>query len=141
MSDLKCARALLDVAEQDILTLRALLAATEVGDGVFGFHVQQAAEKSLRAWLALLGVKFPLTHDLGALVALLRERVGAAAFPTAYRLHPLLHPIPLSRHGPGHADRSKGGATAGPGTMAARRARVGTACATKTRRRRDLGKQ
>ena len=54
MSDPKFAQALLDVAEQDILTLQALLAATEVGDGVFGFHVQQAAEKSFKAWLALL---------------------------------------------------------------------------------------
>ena len=79
MSDPKYAQALLDVAEQDILTLQALLA-TEVGDVVFGFHVQQAAEKSLKAWLALLGVKFPLTHDLGALLALLQERVDATAF-------------------------------------------------------------
>lgn len=80
MRDPKYARALLDVAEQDILTLRALLAATEVGDGVFGFHVQQAAEKSLKAWLAVLGVKFPLTHNLGALVALLQEQVDTTAF-------------------------------------------------------------
>lgn len=80
MSDHKFARALLDMAEQHIHALRALLAATEVGDGVFGFHVQQAAEKSLKAWLAVLGVKFPLTHDLGALVALLQEQVDATAF-------------------------------------------------------------
>ena len=80
MSDPKFARASLDTAEQHVHALRALLAATEVGDGVFGFHVQQAAEKSLRAWLALLGVKFPLTHDLGALVALLQEQVDATAF-------------------------------------------------------------
>ena len=80
MSDHKFAPVLLDVAEQHIHALRALLAATEVGDGVFGFHVQQAAEKSLRAWLALLGAKFPLTHDLEALVALLQEQVDATAF-------------------------------------------------------------
>ena len=80
MSDHKCARALLDVAEQDIRALRALLAAEDVGDGVFGFHVQQAAEKSLKAWLALLGVRFPLTHDLGVLVELLQETEDAAAF-------------------------------------------------------------
>ena len=51
MSDHKFARASLDVAEQHIHALRALLAATEVGDGVFGFHVQQAAESpSRRGW-------------------------------------------------------------------------------------------
>ena len=80
MSDHKCARALLEVAEQDIRTLRAILAAADVGDGVFGFHVQQAAEKSLKAWLALLGVRFPLTHDLGALMELLQETVDATVF-------------------------------------------------------------
>ena len=79
MSDHKCARALLEVAEQDIRALRALLAA-DVGDGVFGFHVQQAAEKSFKAWLALLDVRFPLTHDLGALVGLLPETVDTTAF-------------------------------------------------------------
>lgn len=80
MSDHKCARALLEVADQDIRTLRAILAAADVGDGMFGFHVQQAAEKSLKAWLALLGVRFPLTHDLGALMELLQETVDATVF-------------------------------------------------------------
>lgn len=80
MSDVKCARALLEVAEQDINALRALLDAAGVGDGVFGFHVQQAAEKSFKAWLAFLGVRFPLTHDLGALIAALEETAGVAAF-------------------------------------------------------------
>ena len=79
MSDHKCARALLDVADQDIRALRALLG-TDVGDGVFGFHVQQAAEKSFKAWLALLGVRFPLTHDLGVLMGLLKETVDATPF-------------------------------------------------------------
>ena len=83
MSDVKCAQALLEAAEQDINALRALRDAAGVGDGVFGFHVQQAAEKSFKAWLALLGVKFPLTHDLGGLTALLDEKVDATAF------HPL----------------------------------------------------
>ncbi len=80
MSDVKCAHALLEAAEQDINVLRALLNAAGVGDGAFGFHVQQAAEKSLKAWLALLGVKFPLTHDLGRLMTLLDEKVDVAAF-------------------------------------------------------------
>ena len=106
MSDPKFARASLDTAEQHVHALRALLAATEVGDGVFGFHVQQAAEKSLRAWLALLGVKFPLTHDLKALVALLQEQADATAFLplTAYtpfyiqyRYHATGRDLPIDR--------------------------------------------
>ena len=79
MSDHKCARGLLDAAEEDIRALRVLLGA-DVGDSVFGFHVQQAAEKSFKAWLALLDVRFPLTHDLGVLIGLLQERVDATAF-------------------------------------------------------------
>ena len=46
----------------------------EIADEVFGFHVQQAAEKSLKAWLALLGRVYPLTHNLEALLELLSER-------------------------------------------------------------------
>ncbi|MCY4375822.1 MAG: HEPN domain-containing protein [Spirochaetaceae bacterium] len=40
---------------------------------IFGFHVQQAAEKSLKAWLALLGKVYPLTHNLEALLELFSE--------------------------------------------------------------------
>ena len=79
MSDHKCARGLLDAAQEDIRALRVLLG-SDVGDSVFGFHVQQAAEKSFKAWLALLDVRFPLAHDLGVLIGLLQERVDATAF-------------------------------------------------------------
>ena len=79
MSDHKCAHGLLDAAEEDIRALRVLLGA-DVGNSVFGFNVQQAAEKSFKAWLALLDVRFPLTHDLGVLIGLLQERVDTTAF-------------------------------------------------------------
>ena len=49
MSDVKCARMLLDAAERDVGALRVMLPSGEVSDEVFGFHVQQAAEKSLKA--------------------------------------------------------------------------------------------
>lgn len=69
MSDPKCASVLLDAAERDVLTLRNMT------DGVpeesFGFHVQQAAEKYFKAWLAFLGVTYPLTHNLKTLMDLL----------------------------------------------------------------------
>ncbi len=38
---------------------------------IFGFHVQQAVEKTLKAWLCCLGASFPRTHDLDELAALL----------------------------------------------------------------------
>ena len=51
-------------------------------DEIVGFHAQQAAEKLLKAWLALLGYKFPVTHDLGALLDLLG---GVAAETVEFR--------------------------------------------------------
>ena len=41
-------------------------------DEIFGFHAQQAAEKLLKAWLALLGATYPTTHNLARLLALLQ---------------------------------------------------------------------
>ena len=45
----------------------------EVGDGIIGFHAQQAAEKALKAWLTILGIDFPRTHDLSLLIHKLDE--------------------------------------------------------------------
>ena len=78
MSDPKCARMLLDRARSDLIALGALEEATpRVRDESFGFHVQQAAEKSLKAWLAVLGLKYPLTHELDLLLKRL-EVAGAS---------------------------------------------------------------
>ena len=38
------------------------------------FHAQQAAEKFLKAYLSLLQVEFPKTHDLDKLIELLPEK-------------------------------------------------------------------
>ena len=72
MSDPKCARMLLGATERDVLTLRNMTAGAP--DESYGFHLQQAAEKSFRAWLALLGETYPLTHNLETLVNLLAGR-------------------------------------------------------------------
>jgi HEPN domain-containing protein len=52
MSDPNCARALLDAADRDILTLREMTVRTP--DESFGFHVQQAVEKAFKARLGSL---------------------------------------------------------------------------------------
>ena len=78
MSDVKCARVMYRAAERDVLTLRSMTADAPVES--FGFHVQQAAEKALKAWLALLGEVYPLTHSIETLLDLLDER-GAATGP------------------------------------------------------------
>ena len=59
-------------AERDMLTLSSMSVGAPVES--FGFHVQQAAEKAFKAWLALLGEMYPLTHSLETLLDLLADR-------------------------------------------------------------------
>ena len=74
MSDVKEACALAVAAERDVVALRGMGDAAVFADEIFGFHVQQAAEKLLKAWLALLGETYPLSHDLAALLDMLAAR-------------------------------------------------------------------
>ena len=80
MSDPKCARMLMSAAERDIEALRIMRRSDEIPAEIFGFHVQQGAEKLLKAWIALLGDSYPLTHSIESLLALLADR-GAATEP------------------------------------------------------------
>jgi HEPN domain-containing protein len=64
----KEARLLLVKAAED----EAVLAA-DVPDGPFGFHVQQAVEKLLKALLCQLAVKYKRTQDLEYLMQLLHD--------------------------------------------------------------------
>ena len=73
MSDAKCARMLLEAAGRDLEVLRLMARTKEGSVEVFGFHMQQAAEKCLKAWIAILGETYPLTHDIGVLL----KRLGA----------------------------------------------------------------
>ena len=83
MSDRKQARVLLEAAEMDVAALRGMGDAAVFADPVFGFHVQQAAEKLFKAWLAISGAAYPLIHDLEELLTLLtaREAEGGGAGP------------------------------------------------------------
>lgn len=72
MSDLKLARVLLAAAERDITALRGMGDSNVFASEIFGFHVQQAAEKLFKANLALLEEPYPATHDLTRLLELLK---------------------------------------------------------------------
>ena len=74
MRDGKQARVLVQTAKRDLSALRGMDDADVFADQLFGFHAQQAAEKLLKAWLALLGEVYPLTHDLEVLLDRLQER-------------------------------------------------------------------
>jgi HEPN domain-containing protein len=73
MKDLEQARHFLSVAARDYRALGGMKDPEVFSDEIFGFHVQQAVEKALKAWLCALGVPFPRTHDLDELGALLEE--------------------------------------------------------------------
>jgi HEPN domain-containing protein len=73
MKDREDAIRLLDMARKDLTALENMDDPCAFPDEVFGFHAQQAAEKSLKAWLALLGREYPMTHDLSFLLRLLED--------------------------------------------------------------------
>ena len=79
MSDRKQARVLIEAATFDVSAARGMGDAAVFADAVFGFHVQQAVEKSFKAWLALSGATYPLTHDLEELLEMLTAREPDAA--------------------------------------------------------------
>lgn len=74
MSDPKQAKVLIEAAGRDISALTGMLDKRVFADEIFGLHTQQAAEKLLKAWLALIGEVYPLTHNLELLLDILRER-------------------------------------------------------------------
>ena len=98
MSDAKCARMLLEAAKRDIEALRVMRQTGGLPDEIYGFHVQQAAEKLLKAWIALLGESYPLTHSIETLLKLLADRgVDTAPFLDLSAYTPLCGRVPLRR--------------------------------------------
>lgn len=73
MSDRDHAAMLLDMARRDLIAADAMQDATVFADEIVGFHVQQAIEKSLKAWLAICGAEYPKTHDISLLLHHLAE--------------------------------------------------------------------
>ena len=93
MIDREHARELAGAAERDISALRGVDDATVFADEIFGFHVQQAAEKLFKAWLASRGETYPQSRDLAALLVMLSVgRTDVARFDelvdyTRYAVH------------------------------------------------------
>jgi HEPN domain-containing protein len=58
---------MLEMADEDWGMAREMLSG-RFPDRGFGFHVQQAAEKALKAWLSLRGVRYPRVHALDSLL-------------------------------------------------------------------------
>ena len=76
MGDFEHARSLVRLARRDLNALIGMQDSPLFADEIVGFHVQQAVEKALKAWLSIRGREYPLTHDLPRLFSLL-EHDGA----------------------------------------------------------------
>ena len=87
------------MADRDLQMVTLARDPDDASDESFGFHVQQAAEKCFKAWLALLGHEYPLTHELGALIDGIRphddrvtefaDLVRFSPFAVKFRYEPL----------------------------------------------------
>lgn len=73
MSDIEKARLMQVMAHKDFNALRGMGDETFFADEIYGFHAQQAIEKSLKAWIASKSIEFPLTHDLRRLLLLIEQ--------------------------------------------------------------------
>ncbi len=58
-------------AEGDLISADALLRSADVPAWSPAFHLQQCAEKYIKALLTFLEIGFPKSHDIGELIALL----------------------------------------------------------------------
>ncbi len=74
MSPADTPRELFTLAERDYEAARILAHAENPQTDVAGFHLEQAAEKALKAWLLLKGIDYPRTHDLNVMLGLLEDQ-------------------------------------------------------------------
>jgi HEPN domain-containing protein len=67
------ASGLMVMAGKDIDLLRYIVSSDPIADEIFGFHAQQAVEKSLKAWIYLAGGTFDWVHDVRILLIALQD--------------------------------------------------------------------
>jgi HEPN domain len=71
---LDLARVLLARATDDETLVRKVCSDADVADSIVGFHAQQAAEKLIKAVLAVRGVTFVESHALSYLIGLVEGK-------------------------------------------------------------------
>jgi HEPN domain-containing protein len=71
----------LRIAQRDLRAAMAMADSSVFGEDTWGFHLQQAIEKALKAWLLVITpVHPPFSHNLRLLFQMLRDQ-GAAVEP------------------------------------------------------------
>ncbi len=76
MADAEHARAMLRMAHKDFNALTGMQDNALFADVIFGFHVQQAVEKALKAWLCIYDIALPSDARSGALADLAGKSRG-----------------------------------------------------------------
>lgn len=95
-------------AQEDATAVREFAANPRIGDGIIGFHAQQAIEKWLKAVVASRSEDFEHTHDLRHLTALaglaaadspfdIQQAIGLTEYAVPLRYEDLLDAEPLDR--------------------------------------------
>ena len=74
MNDRDHARVLIEMARKDLMATKAMEDPNVFSDEIVDFHVQQAIEKTLKAWIALRGETYPKTHDIRLLLHHLKDK-------------------------------------------------------------------
>jgi HEPN domain-containing protein len=69
MNPIDHAKLLLLMASKDLKALDLMIMPESVDDEIFGFHAQQAVEKTLKAWISLSGCDIENLKDLISLNA------------------------------------------------------------------------
>jgi len=73
MNHIDQAEKLLLMASKDMKAMELMMSPAAIDDEIYGFHAQQAVEKSLKAWISVIGGTYSFTHDLWVLLMTLRE--------------------------------------------------------------------
>jgi len=73
MNHIDQAEKLLLMAAKDMKAMSLMISPESIDDEIYGFHAQQAVEKSLKAWITAIGGTYNFTHDLWVLLMTLRE--------------------------------------------------------------------
>jgi len=73
LGELNQPQAMLILARKDLRAAITLAAEDDADTEIVGFHVQQAVEKALKAWLEFCEIDYSKTHDLTMLLTQLAD--------------------------------------------------------------------
>ena len=81
-SDRDHALLLLELAGKDHKALSNMRDGGAFEEEIFGFHAQQVVEKTLKSWIAAMGLAYPKSHDVSVLISILGDAgVDLSGFP------------------------------------------------------------